>query len=38
MFFAPWAAAITGLMGGLAYLGVSLLMAKLRVDDPVGVW
>mmetsp|Transcript_36215 Transcript_36215/g.55354 ORF Transcript_36215/g.55354 Transcript_36215/m.55354 type:complete len:555 (+) Transcript_36215:360-2024(+) len=43
----PWAAIITGFIGGLLYLGVSTLLVRLRLDDAVdaipvhmtnGVW
>ena len=33
--FMPWAALVVGCLGGLAYIGIHLLMLKLNLDDPL---
>jgi Amt family ammonium transporter len=32
---APWAAAVSGTVAGFVYLGVSMAMQKLKIDDPI---
>eukprot|EP00741_Cyanophora_paradoxa_P012182 tig00020603_g11770.t1 len=34
-FIQPWAAVCTGIMAALAYLGMSRLVARMRIDDPI---
>ena len=33
--YAPWAAFVLACLSGLVYLGVSSLMVRLKIDDPV---
>ncbi len=33
--FYPWASFVIGILGGLTYLGISWVMLKLHIDDPL---
>jgi Amt family ammonium transporter len=37
-YISPWAAMIIGVVGGILVVSVSLLLDKLRIDDPVGAF